>query len=567
MPDKIIRDPIHGYIKIEEPYIKNIVDHPLFQRLRRIEQTSMRVLYPSAHHDRFSHSLGTYHLGKKAFHYFVKNIEADLNIHVQNKELIKHSFLVACLLHDIGHSPFSHTFEKFFERQLDFNTMGENFKPKTILLHQCVQKAYQENIKDSSSQELFHSDFLSGNVGYGSPHEKMSSLIVLECFSEILKEHFPPVDLDMIVRSIIGCTYYHFDMSNRDLCQKYGIRNCLIRLLNSEIIDVDKLDYLNRDMTFAGYDNVLIDTERLLSSLSAVWINDDELHCRLMQPAYRKNALSVVENAIRAKSSINQWIYNHHAVSCEQALFVEAFFECVSKEAICPKVGCEHRDNCVKNHHSCIQIDSERISVFTNDKDVFINSIFSANAIKGSISCNGYNFTLLSDDDIHCIFKRHPYLQSVQEILCRNKRRKAIWKSDEELSSISNKVCGHLSIDNLNTSIHETIQGESRERSFFDISRLFPSVQSKIWTLKLSKNNTPIENDKILILFGRDDSEKACVFSRFSDLVLHEIDESKKNAPCEYLLYAASDNVLSLRENYRFIKEIANLFSKKPVRT
>ena len=155
MPYKIIRDPIHGYIQIEEKYIKYLVDHQLFQRLRRIEQTSMRVLYPSAHHDRFSHSLGTYHLGKKAFDYFVKNIETDLSISVTNKDVIENSFLVACLLHDVGHSPFSHTFEKFFERQLDFNTAGENFIPRSILLHNSLQKVHDETIKDVAIKELF----------------------------------------------------------------------------------------------------------------------------------------------------------------------------------------------------------------------------------------------------------------------------------------------------------------------------------------------------------------------------------------------------------------------------
>jgi len=56
-PQKLFRDTIHGYIKIPEKYVDVLIDTPHFQRLRRIEQTSMRVVYPCAHHDRFVHSL------------------------------------------------------------------------------------------------------------------------------------------------------------------------------------------------------------------------------------------------------------------------------------------------------------------------------------------------------------------------------------------------------------------------------------------------------------------------------------------------------------------------------
>ena len=62
---KVFRDTIHGYIEIEKDIVSSIIDTALFQRLRRIEQTSMRCLYPAARHDRFIHSIGTFHLAKK----------------------------------------------------------------------------------------------------------------------------------------------------------------------------------------------------------------------------------------------------------------------------------------------------------------------------------------------------------------------------------------------------------------------------------------------------------------------------------------------------------------------
>ena len=54
---KIFRDTIHGYIEIEKDIVNSIIDTALFQRLRRIEQTSMRCLYPAARHDRFIHAI------------------------------------------------------------------------------------------------------------------------------------------------------------------------------------------------------------------------------------------------------------------------------------------------------------------------------------------------------------------------------------------------------------------------------------------------------------------------------------------------------------------------------
>ena len=64
-PDKLFKDPVHGYIPIPIHICENLVDTPIFQRLRNIEQTSIRPLFPGAHHDRFIHSLGVYHLGRQ----------------------------------------------------------------------------------------------------------------------------------------------------------------------------------------------------------------------------------------------------------------------------------------------------------------------------------------------------------------------------------------------------------------------------------------------------------------------------------------------------------------------
>ena len=113
MKNKLIRDSVHGYIEIPEIIISGIIDTDIFQRLRRIEQTSMNALYPSAHHDRFMHSIGVYHLGKMAMRGLTKNIQIE-KLFENNKLFWRKysvSFELACLLHDCAHAPMSHSFE------------------------------------------------------------------------------------------------------------------------------------------------------------------------------------------------------------------------------------------------------------------------------------------------------------------------------------------------------------------------------------------------------------------------------------------------------------------------
>ena len=93
---KKFRDPIHGYIAVPASYCEAFVDTDIFQRLRYIEQTSIRPLYPSAHHDRFAHSLGVFHLACQAFQ-SLKNTSQKF-IRGIDLEKYKHTFLIACLL-------------------------------------------------------------------------------------------------------------------------------------------------------------------------------------------------------------------------------------------------------------------------------------------------------------------------------------------------------------------------------------------------------------------------------------------------------------------------------------
>lgn len=102
---KIFSDPIHGFITVPKGIILRLIDHPYVQRLRRIRQLGLGYLvFPAAEHSRFSHAIGALELGQRV----LKNlIEKDTTI--SDAEI--RGTLIAILLHDVGHGPFSHTLE------------------------------------------------------------------------------------------------------------------------------------------------------------------------------------------------------------------------------------------------------------------------------------------------------------------------------------------------------------------------------------------------------------------------------------------------------------------------
>ena len=102
----IINDPIYGFITIPNGIIFDLIQHPYFQRLRRITQMGLSYLvYPGAHHTRFHHAIGCLHIMRKA-------METLKNKGVVISKEEEEGVLIAILLHDIGHGPFSHAMEQ-----------------------------------------------------------------------------------------------------------------------------------------------------------------------------------------------------------------------------------------------------------------------------------------------------------------------------------------------------------------------------------------------------------------------------------------------------------------------
>lgn len=103
--NKILNDPVFGFITIPNDLIFDIIEHPYFQRLRRIKQLGLtNMVYPGAFHTRFHHALGAMHL----MHLTLENLSSK-GVEISEDEY--NASLIAILLHDIGHGPFSHTLE------------------------------------------------------------------------------------------------------------------------------------------------------------------------------------------------------------------------------------------------------------------------------------------------------------------------------------------------------------------------------------------------------------------------------------------------------------------------
>ena len=102
---KIFNDPIYGFITIPNTLIYDLIQHPYFQRLRRITQMGLSYLvYPGAHHTRFHHAIGAMHMMQKAV-----EVLRSKEVLISKEE--ENALYIAILLHDIGHGPFSHAME------------------------------------------------------------------------------------------------------------------------------------------------------------------------------------------------------------------------------------------------------------------------------------------------------------------------------------------------------------------------------------------------------------------------------------------------------------------------
>lgn len=157
---KQVRDPIYGFIAIHKDFLP-IVDHELCQRLRWIGQLPLeQLVYPSAMHSRFEHSLGCMFLAMHAARVLIKDKrvlkEAKKEFESKPEESFVHSAGMVGFLHDVGHAPFSHTLEEvktylgetdFYDHEQVGYSVAERVLPKNIPYRSTVLTVLNKNIK------------------------------------------------------------------------------------------------------------------------------------------------------------------------------------------------------------------------------------------------------------------------------------------------------------------------------------------------------------------------------------------------------------------------------------
>lgn len=177
---KIINDPIYGLIRFPFDLLYDIIDHPYFQRLRRISQMGLsNYVYPGATHSRFAHALGALHLTTTA----IETLKAK-DIDITEQEYL--GVCIAILLHDIGHGPYSHALEEIFlpisheeitveimkRLNIEFNgqlttalQIFQNNYPKKFLT-QLVSSQLDMDRMDYLMRDSFYSGVAEGIIGY-----------------------------------------------------------------------------------------------------------------------------------------------------------------------------------------------------------------------------------------------------------------------------------------------------------------------------------------------------------------------------------------------------------------
>lgn len=228
---KIFNDPVYGFVTVPYGIIFDLVEHPYFQRLRRIGQVGLTsYVYPGALHTRFHHALGALHLMRQA----VAVLRAKgVDISDEEKEAVS----IAILLHDIGHGPFSHALE---------HTLVD-------LHHEQLSLLFMQDLNEQFDGKLF--------------------LAI-----QIFKDQYPKRFLHQLV---------------------------------SGQLDMDRLDYLNRDSFFTGVSEGVIGYDRIIKMLN---VKADEL-------VVEEKGIYSIEKFLIARRIMYWQVYLHKtALAAEQML-------------------------------------------------------------------------------------------------------------------------------------------------------------------------------------------------------------------------------------------------------
>lgn len=262
-----ICDPLYAYIYLDQGE-KNLIDHPLFQRLRSIQQLGFsEQAFPSGTSNRFSHSLGVCHLAGEAFD-SIFNKNKKIPISESKKQLLRRTLRAAALLHDIGHGPLSHS--------------SESLMPP---------------IKELGLEEFLNTDFKRS-----TRHEDYSVKMIME--KEGLYTNIKQIGLEP---SAVAPLLHQEFSGNEGFFIEEGLNFLpLLRQIISSDFDVDRMDYLQRDSLHCGVKYGLIDFIWLISHF------DSHIENNQVFLAIEKRALYTLESFILGRQHMRSIVYFHH---------------------------------------------------------------------------------------------------------------------------------------------------------------------------------------------------------------------------------------------------------------
>ncbi|MDA8792791.1 HD domain-containing protein [Bacteriovoracaceae bacterium] len=272
-----IRDPLHGQIVLDQNYI-NVIENPYFQRLRNIKQLGFcQFIFPGATHTRFLHSIGVMNISERIFD---KIFDLESNKNNQDFIKLKHTLKLACLLHDIGHAPLSHSTEMVMPPVSKLNLPNFYIDSKQL---QATHEDYTiKTIIDSSMTEDLSPFFNK----YGVPPTRVADVILGRTNDD---NYF----------TINGINYFPI----------------LNQLVSSEL-DCDRMDYLLRDSYFCGVSYGQYDID---------WLMDNLKICEENQYAYlgvNQRSISTFDDFLLSRFHMFIMVYFHYKAVClEQMLF------------------------------------------------------------------------------------------------------------------------------------------------------------------------------------------------------------------------------------------------------
>jgi uncharacterized protein len=326
--NKSILDPIHGLIKMTETEMR-IISHPLFNRLRRIKQnTFLYYVFPSANHTRFEHSIGVMHLASEMFlnafnnSSTLKNKQKKYNIsgndnilgiealQQQDFETIYYDLRIAALLHDIGHGPMSHLFDKYAPSNDDFIKMVRY--DNDLIIEDNGNKTELNKELADSMRALIPTDKLNKHV----EHEYVSFYFTAKLLKDL---NFKPEQIKRILSIMneeLGLAQFTLNLNG----EEFDIIPFLNQIVAGAPLDCDRMDYLLRDSYFTGVKYGIYDLNRLLKSLLP-YIDKNKKIIRL---GIKKSGLPAIENFLQARYELYIQIYFHKTNRSCNSMLIQA---------------------------------------------------------------------------------------------------------------------------------------------------------------------------------------------------------------------------------------------------